>query len=156
MTDIRVRRAVPEDADTVADFNIRMALETENHVLDPATIGAGVRAAIGDPHRALYFVAQIGGRVAGQTLITYEWSDWRNGFLWWFGSVYVEPQSRGRGVFRALHDHIEREARAAGSVGLRLYVWNDNARAQATYAALGWVDGNYKVMERRIARRVPT
>jgi GNAT superfamily N-acetyltransferase len=125
-----------------------MALETENHVLDPAVVGPGVRAAIGDPNRALYFVAEIDGRVVGQTLITFEWSDWRNGFLWWFGSVYVTPDARGRGVFRALYEHIEREARAAGSVGLRLYVWNENARAQATYAKLGWTDANYRVMER--------
>ena len=148
MSKVHVRRAVPADADVVAAFNVAMALETENHVLDPDVVGPGVRAAIGDEKRALYFVAEIDGRVAGQTLVTFEWSDWRDGFLWWFGSVYVAPQFRGRGVFRALHDHIERAAREAKSVGLRLYVWNQNARAQATYSALGWTDGNYKVMEK--------
>src|SRR5207247_700420 len=129
-------------------FNIAMALETENHRLDADVVAAGVRAALTDENRALYFVAEIDGRVVGQTLITFEWSDWRNGFLWWFGSVYVEPAMRGLGVFKALHAAVERAARDAGSVGLRLYVWNENARAQTTYAALGWTDGNYKVMER--------
>jgi GNAT superfamily N-acetyltransferase len=148
MSPIQVRRATPADALFVTDFNIRLALETENHRLDEDTVAAGVRAALADENRALYFVAQVGGRVVGQTLVTFEWSDWRNGFLWWFGSVYVEPAFRGRGVFRALATHIEEAARAAGSVGLRLYVWNENARAQATYAKLGWTDGNYKVMER--------
>jgi GNAT superfamily N-acetyltransferase len=148
MSKIHVRRADVSDAETIAAFNIAMALETENHVLDPATISAGVRAALTDENRALYFVAEIEGQVVGQTLVTFEWSDWRNGFMWWFGSVYVDPAFRGRGVFRAIHDRIERDARAAGSVGLRLYVWNANARAQATYAKLGWTDANYKVMER--------
>ena len=148
MSEIVIRRATPADADVVTDFNVRMALETEDHALDPAVVGPGVRAALADESRALYFVAEIGGRVVGQTLITFEWSDWRNGFLWWFGSVYVHPGFRGRGVFRALAAHIERAAREAGSVGLRLYVWNANARAQATYAKLGWSDANYRVMER--------
>jgi GNAT superfamily N-acetyltransferase len=148
MSKIHVRRADLRDAEIVAAFNVAMALETENHVLDPATIATGVRAAIADEKRALYFVAEIDRRVVGQTLVTFEWSDWRNGFLWWFGSVYVEPEFRGRGVFRALNDHVERQARAAKSVGLRLYVWNENARAQTTYGKLGWTDANYKVMER--------
>ena len=148
MSEIVIRRATPADADVVTGFNLRMALETEDHALDPAVVGPGVRAALADEHRALYFVAEIGGRVVGQTLITFEWSDWRNGFLWWFGSVYVHADFRGRGVFRALAAHIERAARDAGSVGLRLYVWNQNARAQATYAKLGWTDANYRVMER--------
>ena len=148
MSKIRVRRADLRDAETVAAFNVAMALETENHVLEPATIAAGVRAALADESRALYFVAEIDGRVAGQTLVTFEWSDWRNGFIWWFQSVYVAPEFRGRGVFRAVHDVIEREARAAKCVGLRLYVWNENGRAQTTYGRLGWTDANYRVMER--------
>ena len=148
MTDIRVRRATPADAATLADFNIAMARETEDHVLDPAVIGPGVRTAVTDATKCLYFVAEIGGRVVGQTMVTFEWSDWRNGDVWWLQSVYVHPDSRGRGVFRALHAEVERSARAAGAVGLRLYVWNANTRAQATYAKLGWADANYKVMER--------
>ena len=148
MTQIHVRRAVPADADVLAGFNIAMALETEDHVLDPAVIGPGVRTAIADEGRALYFVAEVGGRVVGQTMVTFEWSDWRNGDVWWLQSVYVEPAFRARGVFKSLHAAVERAAREAGSVGLRLYVWNQNARAQATYGRLGWADANYKVMER--------
>jgi GNAT superfamily N-acetyltransferase len=145
---IRVRRATASDAATIAGFNVAMAKETEDHVLAPDVIGPGVRTAVTDPTKCLYFVAEVGGRVAGQTMVTFEWSDWRNGDVWWLQSVYVDPAHRGAGVFRALHSEVERSARAAGAVGLRLYVWNANARAQATYAKLGWVDANYKVMER--------
>ena len=148
MTHIHVRRATLADAEVIAGFNIAMALETENHVLDPDVIGPGVRTAVSDRAKCLYFVAEIGGRVVGQTMVTFEWSDWRNGDVWWFQSVYVAPAFRGRSVFKSLHAAVEHAAREAGGVGLRLYVWNENARAQATYAALGWADANYKVMER--------
>ncbi len=148
MSEIHVRRAGIRDAEVVAAFNVAIALETENHVLDPAVVGRGVRTALTDASKCVYFVAEADGRVVGQTMATFEWSDWRNGDVWWLQSVYVDPASRGRGVFRALHGEVERAARAAGAVGLRLYVWNENARAQATYARLGWADANYKVMER--------
>jgi ribosomal protein S18 acetylase RimI-like enzyme len=148
MSKILVRRAGPADAETVAAYNVAMALETENHVLDPATIAAGVRTAVSDATKCRYFVAESVGRVVGQTMVTFEWSDWRNGDVWWLQSVYVHPEFRGRGVFRALHAEVERAARDAGAVGLRLYVWNDNARAQTTYGKLGWADANYRVMER--------
>jgi ribosomal protein S18 acetylase RimI-like enzyme len=148
MSKILVRRAGPADAETVAAYNVAMALETENHVLDPATIAAGVRTAVTDATKCRYFVAESVGRVVGQTMVTFEWSDWRNGDVWWLQSVYVHPEFRGRGVFRALHAEVERAARDAGAVGMRLYVWNDNARAQTTYGKLGWADANYRVMER--------
>lgn len=153
MSEIHVRRAAIADADIVADFNIRLARETEDHHLDPAVIGPGVRTALTDASRCLYFVAEVAGRVVGQTMVTFEWSDWRNGDVWWFQSVFVDEAHRGRGVFKALHAAVEKAARDAGAVGLRLYVWNQNTRAQATYGALGWADGNYKVMERMFPRR---
>lgn len=153
MSEISIRRATPADAAVVADFNVRLARETEEHDLDEAAIGPGVRTALSDATKCLYFVAESGGRVVGQTMVTFEWSDWRNGDIWWLQSVYVDPAFRGRGVFRALHGAVEQAAREAGSIGLRLYVWNQNARAQATYAKLGWTDGNYKVMERMFDAR---
>ena len=144
---LTIRRARPGDADTIAGFNIAMAKETEGVVLDPAVIGPGVRAAVADPARSLYFVAEESGRVVGQTMVTYEWSDWRNGFLWWIQSVYVAPEARERGVFKALHARVVEEAKAAGSVGIRLYVFDGNARAQKVYARLGMKDGHYRVLE---------
>ncbi len=144
---ITIRRARPEDAGTVAAFNIALAKETEDVILDPAVIGPGVRAALADPVRCLYFVAEIGGRVVGQTMVTFEWSDWRNGFLWWIQSVYVVPEAREKGVFKALHARVVEEAREAGAVGIRLYVFDGNERAQRVYARLGMKDGHYRVLE---------
>ncbi len=142
-----IRRARPADAPVLADFNVALAKETEDHVLDPAVIGPGVAAILADPAKGHYFVAEIGGRVVGQTMVTFEWSDWRNGFLWWIQSVYVEPAARESGVFKALHARVKEEARAAGAVGIRLYVFDGNARAQKVYARLGMRDGRYRVLE---------
>ena len=144
---LRVRRGVPADADMLAEFNTRMALETEGVRLDPAVIGPGVRAALADEAKAIYFVAEAAGRVVGQLMVTHEWSDWRNGDIWWVQSVYVHPDHRRRGVFRGLYDHARGEAKKVGAVGVRLYVEENNAAAQAVYRQLGMEMSHYRVME---------
>ena len=146
--DIQVRRAGPADHDTIVKFNKAMALETEGKTLDRATVAAGVRKGLEDPNRSLYFVAEVDGRVVGQTMITFEWSDWRNGFFWWIQSVYVEPAFRRRGVFRALHQHIRELAKQQpGVCGLRLYVHDENQRAIEIYGKLGMPVTRYVLCE---------
>jgi GNAT superfamily N-acetyltransferase len=145
---VQTRDATAADLDFIAHGNAAMALETEQKVLDPATVRSGVKAAFDDPGRGRYFVAEIDDKVVGQLMITYEWSDWRNGVFWWIQSVYVEPAARRLGVFRALYGHVERLARqTVGVCGLRLYVENDNIRAQQTYLGCGMVQAGYLVME---------
>src|SRR5438552_17278470 len=102
---LTVRRATSEDSDMVMDFNRRLAEESEGKKLDGALLKAGVAQALTDPHKALYFLAEDAERVIGQIMITTEWSDWRNGWFWWIQSVYVRPEARRRGVFRALFEH---------------------------------------------------
>jgi len=143
-----LRRADPADAAVVAANNRAMAVETEDVALDPLRVAAGVAAVLADPAKGFYLLAELGGRVVGQLLVTFEWSDWRNGTFWWIQSVYVDPAVRRRGVYRALYDHVLESARAAPDVcGLRLYVHHDNARAAATYAALGMERAPYEVFE---------
>jgi GNAT superfamily N-acetyltransferase len=145
---ILVRAARAGDAAALAAGNIAMALEAEHKTLDPATVQRGVEAVFERPALGRYFVAEIEGRVVGQAMHTYEWSDWRNGTFWWLQSVYVAPHARRLGVFRALYRHVEDLARSdAGVCGLRLYVERDNARAQNTYRSCGMDDAGYLVME---------
>jgi ribosomal protein S18 acetylase RimI-like enzyme len=145
---VTIRAALAHDLDFIANGNAAMALETEHKTLDPATVRNGVQAALENPAHGRYFVAEIDGQVAGQLMITYEWSDWRNGVFWWIQSVYVLPDARRHGVFRALYGHLEALARETpGVCGLRLYVENDNMRAQRTYLGCGMVDSGYRVME---------
>jgi GNAT superfamily N-acetyltransferase len=143
-----VRPARPADAPTIVEFNRILAQESEGKTLDPAVLSAGVDAVLADPVRGLYFLAEEGGEVIGQTMITTEWSDWRNGWIWWIQSVYVRPAHRRRGVFRALFEHVHRSARDAGVVGLRLYVERANHVAQQTYASMGLGPTGYVVLER--------
>ena len=164
MTDVhafRIREAVPADAALAAQWNAAMALETEHKALDRDRVEAGVAAGIADPAAARYFIAMDDAAVAGREtlgipvgmlMLTREWSDWRNGEWWWIQSVYVPPEHRRRGVYAALHRHVEALARATpGVVGLRLYVERGNARAQGTYASLGMVDAGYAVFEREFS-----
>lgn len=145
---ITVRDARPGDLETIVAFNAAMAIETEGKVLNQAILREGVRQALRDPDRLRYWVAESGDRVVGQAAITREWSDWRNGWLWWLQSVYVVPEHRGRGAFRAIHVRIREEARSVPEViGLRLYVEQANRQAQQTYQSLGMQPGGYLVFE---------
>ena len=142
-----IRNGTVADAAAVTDANLQMAWESEQLRLDAATLAAGVGAALADPGKGRYFIAEMDEAFAGQLMITWEWSDWRNGNVWWIQSVYVRPEFRRRGVFRALYGRAREEARRAGAVGLRLYVERANAAGLGTYVALGMRRTHYDVME---------
>lgn len=147
--DFQVRQATERDADTLAEFNRALALETEGKELAPATIASGVSRFLRDPRFGFYVVAETGPILAGALMITYEWTDWRDGLFWWLQSVYVRPAFRRQGVFKRLHRHIERMAADDPSVrGLRLYVEHENEAAQATYRSLGLERTSYLMFER--------
>jgi GNAT superfamily N-acetyltransferase len=135
---LTIRPAAAGDCETIVEFNRLLALESEDLCLDGETLRLGVSAVLADPAKGRYFVAERGGQVVGQVMITPEWTDWRNGWMWWLQSVYVRAEARRLGVFRALFEHVYELARTDGSVrGIRLYVERDNHAAQATYARHG-------------------
>ena len=143
-----IRNAEPGDAAVITDFNLRLAKETEDLELDPQVAGEGVRALLADASKGLYFVAESDGRVVGQVMITYEWSDWRNGNIWWLQSVYVLPEFRRQGIFRDLFQYVVARSKAEPGVwGLRLYMHAENAAARATYERLGMTATAYQVFE---------
>lgn len=145
---LEIRDASPEDAQTIADYNSRIASETESRLLDPDHIDSGVGAVLADSTKGRYWVAEADGSVVGQIMVTAEWSDWRNGAFWWIQSVYVHEDHRRKGVFSALYRHVESLARQdKGVCGLRLYVEQNNKRAQETYSKLGMAKPGYMVME---------
>ena len=145
---IAVGRAATEDVAAIAQFNIAMAAETEDLALDPQTVHAGVAAVVSDDRRGFYLVARSDGKAAGSLMITYEWSDWRNGNLWWIQSVYVVPSARKQGIFRLLYDNVISLAKQSGdAAGVRLYVEKDNRGAQEVYRKLGMSETAYRVFE---------
>jgi GNAT superfamily N-acetyltransferase len=146
--EIAVRPAEARDIPFIVNGNVAMALEAEHKHLDLRTVERGVRAVFESPGHGRYFVAEVEGKIVGQAMYTCEWSDWRAGDFWWFQSVYVAPEARRMGVFRALYGHIERLAASDPAVcGLRLYVEQDNLRARETYRRCGMQDAGYVVME---------
>ena len=145
---MKIRKASTSDTAVIADFNARIAWETERLKLNRARVHRGVVALLKDKSKGIYFVAEEKGVIAGQLLITYEWSDWRNGNFWWIQSVYVAPEFRQQGVFRALFAHVRKLAKGRRDVcGLRLYVDADNARAQRAYKRLGMELSRYEIFE---------
>ncbi|MEM7082641.1 MAG: GNAT family N-acetyltransferase [Pseudomonadota bacterium] len=150
---VTVRTATVADAPLIASFNQFLALETEGKTLPEATIVQGVSTILGDATRGSYYLACDAERVVGQLMITFEWSDWRDGWFWWIQSVYVEKDARKLGVFRTLYQHVKTLARERPDVcGIRLYVEKDNTRAQSTYTALGMATTPYLIMEEEFAR----
>ncbi len=148
MTDTTIRPATLDDIEFLVRGSFAMALETEARALDPPTLRAGVRAVFDDPTRGFYLIAERNGHPAGQMMITYEWSDWRNADFWWIQSVYTLPEVRGRGVFSALYAHVEALARQRANVcGLRLYVESHNQHAQAVYQRCGMSEAVYRMLE---------
>ena len=143
-----IRRATLEDAQALADFNREMAKETENIELLPEVIAAGVKAMIERPQMGFYLVAEDQAQLQASLMITTEWSDWRNGLLWWIQSVYVRPDYRRTGLYRLLYQQVKKLAETeTGVCGFRLYVEHDNHVAQKTYEALGMQQTAYKIYE---------
>jgi len=144
-----IRRATPADAPTIVEFNRVMAQESEGKALDATILGRGVASALTDPNKARYFLALEQDKIVGQLSLTFEWSDWRNGWLWWIQSVFVRPEWRRHGVFRTLYEYVYKAAKADPEViGIRLYVEKENLGAQQTYLNMGMEWANYLILER--------
>ena len=135
--EILVRDGELSDAPTIANFQIRMAMETEEKTLLPEVVQPAVEAVFSDSGKGQYLVAVSDSQVVGSLLITYEWSDWRNCHMWYIQSVYVHPDFRGQGIFGKLYDEVIARAKSDGAMFVRLYVEVENERAQKTYEKLG-------------------
>lgn len=148
MSTVTIRSARADDLTQIVDFNLRLAEESEGKKLDEAVLSKGVQRALASPEMCRYFMAEVSGEVAGQTMITFELTDWRDGVLWWLQSVYVRPEFRKIGAFKALFRHIATLAKETPDVrGLRLYVEQGNSRAQKVYEQMGMQPGGYLVYE---------
>lgn len=148
---MNIRTAKSADADSMVEFNQAMALETEGKHLDGKTLKKGVEAVFDDEQKGFYVVAESDGRIMGGLMVTFEWSDWRNGWFWWIQSVYIRPEARGQRVYAKLYDFVKERAAARGNVcGFRLYVENDNSLAQRVYERVGMEASHYLMFEENL------
>ncbi len=134
---IRIRKAQADDLETIVDFNIDLADESEGVELDRERLRSGVQNALRDDRRAFYLIAESGGSVSGQLMVTFEWSDWRNAEFWWLQSVFVRPEFRRQGVLKALYARVLELAADQGVCGVRLYVEHSNLGAKSAYRSFG-------------------
>jgi ribosomal protein S18 acetylase RimI-like enzyme len=145
---ILVEEANQADIPVIVDFQLKMAHETENIQLDREVVEKGVQAVFENSARGKYYVARSFGKVIGCMLMTSEWSDWRNGEVLWFQSVYIESQYRKQGIFRKMFRHLQELVKQDQQYkGLRLYVERTNLRAQQVYEALGMNGEHYQMYE---------
>lgn len=145
---VTYREAHVDDRLSIIDFQVAMALETEGVALDRPTVTRGVEAVFRDPSKGRYYVGVSGDKVVASLLITYEWSDWRDGLVWWIQSVYVVPDARGQRVYAGLYAYVRDLSMSDDRIkGIRLYVDERNKRAQAVYARLGMTGEHYRVFE---------
>jgi GNAT superfamily N-acetyltransferase len=145
---IIVRKALPSDCDSIVRFQEEMAWHTEKLTLDHETVLGGVKAVLGNGALGTYYIAETENRIAGSLLTTFEWSDWRNGTVLWIQSVYVDASHRGKGIYKALYNHIQSLVEEDASLkGIRLYVDETNETARKVYARLGMNGEHYRVFE---------
>ena len=149
---LRIRKATLEDLDGIVDFNIRMAEETEGKMLDRGIVREGVRTVLDDEAKGFYLLLEFNGRskvLAGQLMVTFEWSDWRNKNFWWIQSVYVAKEYRHKKVFSRLYETVIKMALSEKNVGgLRLYVDKSNYSAKKVYELLGIKKTAYEIYEK--------
>ena len=145
---IRIRPSIEEDVEVIAAFQLKMALETENLVLDEATVLQGVLHVSRDATKGKYLIAMIDDQIVGSLLMTYEWSDWRNNTVVWVQSVYVLPEFREKGVFSILYRTVkEMVVKDNSFAGIRLYVDKTNTNAQQVYQKSGMNGDHYQLFE---------
>lgn len=145
---MNVRKATLQDMETISDFQVRMALETENLQLDKDILNAGISAVLNDSGKGFYFVVETNDEVIGSLLVTFEWSDWRNGQVYWIHSVYVKPEHRKKGAFKLLYNHIKSLVETDDSLkGIRLYAETANIHAHKVYKSPGMNNEHYQLFE---------
>ena len=142
-----IRPATNTDAEKIVQFNVDMALESENLRLEPEKIHQGVQKSLSEPSIGRYYLAHRGDEILGQIRVTLEWSDWNNAHYWWIQNVYVVPSERKQGIYSALHHHVKNLAKQAGACGLLLYVDAQNRAAQAVYKNLNMAQSHYLIFE---------
>lgn len=151
---LTIRKATKADANSIIEFNIAMAMETENKTLKRNEIEPGVNSLFAKPQYGFYLIAEDRGKAVASLMITYEWSDWRNGLFWWIQSVYVRPGYRRQGVYSRMYKIIKQIGDVeSGVCGYRLYVEKENTIAQKAYRNLGMDETHYKMFEEGIERR---
>ena len=149
--DLTITRGKASDIDAIVRFQADMAMESEGTMLDMDRLTLGVSSAINDEQKGIYLVARANDTPIGSLMLTREWSDWNNQWYWWIQSVYVMPEYRKKGVYKALYATLKDMARENGVSQIRLYADRTNLSAQQVYQRLGMTESHYLMFEETIS-----
>lgn len=143
-----IRLAIEDDSDVIIDFQLKMAKESEDIELDSKTLSDGVVSVFRDQVKGKYFIVEQDIQPVGSMLITHEWSDWRNQWVFWLQSVYIMPEHRRKGLFRLMFEEVKQLVLADDTAaGIRLYVDVNNTNALEVYKSVGMDGDHYQVFE---------
>lgn len=148
--DCIITRGEACDIDSIVQFQADMAMESEGCLLDREKVAKGVAAAMLDESKGMYWVAKFDGKTIGSLMITREWSDWNNEWYWWIQSVYVAPEYRRQGVYKAMYIKVKDAAKGSNVSQIRLYADRSNLSAQKVYKSLGMHESHYLMFEENL------
>lgn len=148
--DLTITQGKASDIDTIVRFQADMAMESEGTMLDMDRLTLGVSSAINDEQKGIYLVARANDTPIGSLMLTREWSDWNNQWYWWIQSVYVMPEYRKKGVYKAMYATLKDMAQENGVSKIRLYADRTNLSAQQVYQRLGMRESHYLMFEETI------
>ncbi|MXX33089.1 MAG: GNAT family N-acetyltransferase [Chloroflexi bacterium] len=140
MSDVTVREAVPEDAQTILDFIVGLAeFEHEPRSTVKATVESIRRDGFGPNRGFETLVAERSGRPVGMALFFPHYSTWLGTPSLYLEDLFVVPEARGTGAGFALMRELTRIAESRGWNRLDLSVldWNP---AREFYHRLGMTD----------------
>lgn len=150
MQNFSIKFGTTEDIQAIAQFQVDMAMESEGTTLNMDVVVRGVTHAMEDNSKGTYVIAHADGKAIGSLMLTKEWSDWTDKWYWWIQSVYVKPEYRGKGVYKAMYNTIKEVAKTENISQIRLYVDKTNFRAQKVYQKSGMHESHYLLYEEDI------
>jgi ribosomal protein S18 acetylase RimI-like enzyme len=141
-----IREATPEDAEAVAEVQVRSWQAAYDHVLpQEGLLSLSVADRADMWRRRPPLVAETAGEIVGFVAVGLSRDAGGDGELY---AIYVHPWHWGTGIGRALIAAGEARLRELGHGSASLWVLEDNPRARRFYEAAGWsTDGTTRPID---------
>jgi GNAT superfamily N-acetyltransferase len=134
---LTIRNAAPDDARLILDFIRRLAeYEREPHAV-VATEDDLLRDGFGPNPKYRCVIAEWDSRAAGFAFFFYNYSTWRGRPGLYLEDLFVLPEMRGKGIGKALLQHLAQVALQENCYGIRWMVLEWNEPALKFYETLG-------------------
>lgn len=134
---LAIRNAIRDDAKLILDF-IRRLAEYER---EPKAVSASeedlLRDGFGPAPKYRCIIAEWENKPAGFAFFFYNYSTWRGRPGLYLEDLFVLPEMRGKGIGRALMQHLAQIALRENCYGIRWMVLEWNEPALKFYEALG-------------------